>query len=74
MVFTVTYGKGRVFVNLLGHDATSVTHPGCAALMVRGTEWAATGAVTILPPAEIPAPAPAAPAPKAEEKKGEARK
>jgi hypothetical protein len=63
LVWTVTYGKGRVFVNLLGHDATSVVHPGCAALMVRGTEWAATGAVTIPPPAEIPAPPPAAPAP-----------
>jgi len=55
MVFTVTYGKGRVFVNLLGHDATSVVHPGCAALMIRGTEWAATGAVTIPPPADIAA-------------------
>jgi len=55
MAFTVACGKGRVFVNLLGHDATSVTHPGCAALMVRGTEWAATGAVTILPPADIAA-------------------
>jgi type 1 glutamine amidotransferase len=55
MVFTVTCGKGRVFVNLLGHDATSVTHPGCAALMVRGTEWAATGAVTIPPPADLAA-------------------
>jgi type 1 glutamine amidotransferase len=74
MVWTVTYGKGRVFVNLLGHDVPSTTAPGCVALMVRGTEWAATGAVTIPPPAEIPAPPPAAPAPKAEEKKGEARK
>ena len=55
MAFTVTCGKGRVFVNLLGHDATSVTHPGCAALMVRGTEWAATGAVTIPPPADLAA-------------------
>jgi hypothetical protein len=53
MVFTVACGKGRVFVNLLGHDATSVAHPGCAALMTRGTEWAATGAVTIPPPADL---------------------
>jgi type 1 glutamine amidotransferase len=73
MVFTVTYGKGRVFVNLLGHDATSVAHPGCAALMVRGTEWAATGAVTVPAPADIPsapaAPPPAPAAPKADAKK-----
>ena len=73
MVFTVTCGKGRVFVNLLGHDATSVAHPGCAALTVRGTEWAATGAVTIPAPAEIPSapatPPPAPAAPKADAKK-----
>jgi len=55
MAFTVTYGKGRVFVNLLGHDAAKVVHPGCAALMERGTEWAATGAVTIPPPADLAA-------------------
>jgi hypothetical protein len=60
-------------VNLLGHDATSVAHPGCAALMVRGTEWAATGAVTVPAPADIPsapaAPPPAPAAPKADAKK-----
>jgi type 1 glutamine amidotransferase len=47
MVWTIPFGKGRVFVNLLGHDGTSVAHPGCATLMLRGTEWAATGKVTI---------------------------
>jgi len=58
MVWTIPFGKGRVFVNLLGHDATSTAHPGCAALMVRGTEWAATGAVTLPAPKDLPAPAP----------------
>jgi type 1 glutamine amidotransferase len=52
MVFTVDYGKGRVFVNLLGHDPTSVAAPACAELMIRGTEWAATGQVSL--PAEKP--------------------
>jgi hypothetical protein len=61
MVFTVTYGKGRVFVNLLGHDEKStVADPGCAILMLRGTEWAATGKVTIPVPATLAADAAAA--------------
>jgi hypothetical protein len=60
MVFTVAYGKARVFVNLLGHDEKSVVHPGCAILMQRGTEWAATGKVTIPVPANLAADAAAA--------------
>ena len=61
MVFTVTYGKGRVFVNLLGHDEKStVADPTCAILMLRGTEWAATGKVTIPVPANLAADAAAA--------------
>ena len=49
MVFTVTYGKGRVFVNLLGHDGSSVGAPENAAITCRGTEWAATEKVTLPP-------------------------
>jgi len=61
MVFTVAYGKGRVFVNLLGHDEKSTTaDPTCAMLMLRGTEWAATGKVTIPVPATLAAAAAAA--------------
>jgi trehalose utilization protein len=60
MVFTVTYGKGRVFVNLLGHDEKSTAEPGCAILMQRGTEWAAMGKVTIPVPANLAADAAAA--------------
>jgi len=61
MVFTVAYGKGRVFVNLLGHDEKStVADPACAILMLRGTEWAATGKVTIPVPANLAADAAAA--------------
>jgi len=71
MAFTVAFGKGRVFVNLLGHDATSVSDPGCTALMIRGTEWAAAGQVTVpLPKDLVASPAmPAAPAAKPAEKK-----
>jgi trehalose utilization protein len=61
MVFTVACGKGRVFVNLLGHDEKStVADPLCAILMLRGTEWAATGKVTIPVPANLAADAAAA--------------
>ena len=60
MVFTVKYGKGRVFVNLLGHDEKSTAEPACTILLLRGTEWAATGQVTIPVPATLAADATAA--------------
>jgi type 1 glutamine amidotransferase len=56
MVMVLEYGKGRVFHTPLGHtwpgaDATRATwdDPALAILVARGTEWAATGAVTIPP-------------------------
>lgn len=54
LLYTVTYGKGRVFVNLLGHDVPQISAPDCAALIVRGTEWAATGRVTVPVPKDFP--------------------
>ncbi|MBM4039094.1 MAG: ThuA domain-containing protein [Planctomycetes bacterium] len=53
MVWTVAYGKARVFVSVLGHDVSSTAVPDTATLLVRGTEWAATGQVTIPVPAEF---------------------
>lgn len=53
MVFAVSYGKGRVLVNLLGHAAGQNKHIGFKTLTVRGTEWAATGKVTIPVPKEM---------------------
>lgn len=51
MLWTTEYGKGRVFVTALGHDPAAMQSAGFAATLARGTEWAATGAVTIpLPP------------------------
>jgi len=41
------FGKGRGFYTALGHDAKALETPGCKLLMLRGTEWAATGKVTI---------------------------
>jgi hypothetical protein len=47
MLWTVDYGKGRVFVTALGHDPEAMKSAGFIATYTRGTEWAATGAVTI---------------------------
>ena len=47
MLWTVAYGKGRVFHTALGHDVPAMQEPGFVATFVRGTEWAATGTVTI---------------------------
>jgi uncharacterized protein len=45
LVFTVEYGKGRVFHETLGHDAKAVNNPTVQKLIQRGCEWAATGKV-----------------------------
>ena len=45
MIWTVAYGKGRVFHTPLGHDANAMRCWGFAGTLTRGTEWAATGAV-----------------------------
>jgi len=37
------FGKGRGFTTLMGHDATFMSDPAFGKLLVRGTEWAATG-------------------------------
>jgi type 1 glutamine amidotransferase len=54
MIWTVSYGKGRVFHTPMGHDANAMKCHGFAATLTRGTEWAATGAVTIPLPKEFP--------------------
>ena len=52
MIVVTELGKGRCFHNGMGHDAKAMEGPGFQALMLRGAEWAATGKVTIPPPAE----------------------
>jgi type 1 glutamine amidotransferase len=47
MIWTVSYGKGRVFHTPMGHDANAMRCWGFAGTLTRGTEWAATGAVTL---------------------------
>ena len=50
-----TYGKGRVCENVLGHDVEAMQSPGFQALLIRGVEWAATGATSYPLPAELKA-------------------
>ncbi|NLP10300.1 ThuA domain-containing protein [bacterium] len=41
------FGKGRCFYSVLGHDVQAMSSPGWQKLMLRGTEWAATGRVEL---------------------------
>jgi type 1 glutamine amidotransferase len=47
MVVVTELGKGRCFHNAMGHDPKPMEGVGFRTLMLRGTEWAATGKVTI---------------------------
>jgi type 1 glutamine amidotransferase len=55
MLMTIEYGKGRVFHTVLGHADYSVQCVGFITTFARGTEWAATGQVTIPVPDDFPA-------------------
>ena len=46
MLFTVRYGKGRIFHTVLGHAAEQMRSVGFIVTYQRGAEWAATGRVT----------------------------
>lgn len=54
MIFTIGYGKGRVFHTPMGHAEYSVECVGFITTLQRGTEWAATGKVSIPIPADFP--------------------
>jgi type 1 glutamine amidotransferase len=49
IVIALSYGRGRVFHNMLGHDERAFRGVGFQHLLLRGTEWAATGKVTFDP-------------------------
>jgi len=51
IIWTAPFGSGRTVHMTLGHDLSAMTQPGFLAAFARGTEWAATGAVTL--PASI---------------------
>jgi hypothetical protein len=54
MIWTVKYGQGRVFHTPMGHDVGGMRCVGFIATLQRGTEWAATGKVTIPLPDNFP--------------------
>jgi len=54
MIWTVKYGKGRVFHTPMGHAIPAWECPGFIATVQRGAEWAATGKVTIELPKNFP--------------------
>ena len=56
LLFTVEYGKGRVFQNALGHTAAEMKSVAFIATFQRGVEWAATGKVTQKVPDDFPGP------------------
>ena len=47
LVMTTAFGRGRCLALLLGHSADFMETPGFQTLLLRATEWAATGKVTI---------------------------
>ncbi len=49
VLMTITYGKGRIFHTVMGHDAKSMLGVAFQETLIRGTEWAATGKVTFPP-------------------------
>jgi len=54
VVMAIEYEKGRVFHTTLGHDDYSFESVAMIALIQRGSEWAATGKVTIAIPDDFP--------------------
>ena len=56
MLMTISYGKGRVFHTAIGHAAVQCASVAFITTFQRGTEWAATGKVTIPVPDDFPVP------------------
>jgi hypothetical protein len=53
-LMVLTYGRGRIFHTTLGHDVNALSSVDFVVTFQRGTEWAATGAVTQKVPATFP--------------------
>jgi hypothetical protein len=54
VLMVLSYGKGRIFHNVMGHDVAAISCVGFITFMQRGTEWAATGKVTQKVPVGFP--------------------
>lgn len=47
MMMTIDFGSGRIYHTPMGHDDKSMECVGFMTTLIRGTEWAATGKVTL---------------------------
>ena len=54
VLMVIDYGKGRVFHTILGHHVKQIMEGSFVTTFQRGTEWAATGKVTIPVPRGFP--------------------
>ncbi len=54
MIMTIDYGKGRVFHTPMGHGDYSMECVGYITTFQRGSEWAATGRVSLPVPEDFP--------------------
>ncbi|MEM6911967.1 MAG: ThuA domain-containing protein [Verrucomicrobiota bacterium] len=54
VLMTIQYGEGRVFHTILGHHVEHLREGSFVTTFQRGTEWAATGKVTIPVPEDFP--------------------
>lgn len=54
MLMVLSYGEGRIFHTTLGHQAESYESVGFITTFLRGTQWAATGEVSIPVPHDFP--------------------
>lgn len=54
MLMSLPYGRGRVFHTVMGHADYSMKCLGFVTTFLRGTEWAATGEVTLGVPENFP--------------------
>lgn len=54
MIWWIPYGKGRVFTTLMGHAEYSMKCVGFQSVVARGSEWSATGQVTLPIPENFP--------------------
>ncbi len=53
-LMAISYGKGRIFHSILGHHVKQIKEGSFVTTFQRGTEWAATGEVTIPVPEDFP--------------------
>ena len=54
VLMTLSFGKGRIFHTVMGHDVAALSCVGFTVTLQRGTEWAATGKVTQKVPPNFP--------------------